>query len=173
MARLDLVRPEDMNKEQKAQYDRFPSNLTRALVLADQRLSEALPNLANALRAAPLDAKLREGVILRVAALHASAYERRQHLDQAKKYGWSDDDVAAIERGEPPAEIADLLRFTDEVVRTGAATDATFDAVKAQLPPRDVATVLLLIGHYMMVARYTKVLQVAPDAQADSWSHEH
>ena len=65
------------------------------------------------------------------------------------------------------------MRFVDDCVRTGDVSDATFDAVRTALGARDLATVLLLIGHYMMIARFTKVLRVELDAEADSWSHEH
>ncbi len=123
MARLGLVEVDRMDEGQRAQYDRFPSNLTRALLLADARLAKALPEVANAIRASSLDARLREAAILRVAALHRSAYERLQHLDQAKKLGWSDADIAAIEAGDPPAEVAGVLRFVDECVRTGRDVD--------------------------------------------------
>ena len=173
MSRLSLATVEDMDAAQREQYRRFPSNLTRGLLLADQRLSEALPNLANALRAAPLDPKVREAVILRVASLHANAYERMQHLDQARKFGWSDADIEAIEAGRFPAEVEPILRFTDECVRDGDVSDPTFASVKDLLIPRDVATVILLIGHYMMVARFTAVLRIELDAKPDSWSHEH
>lgn len=176
MSRIPLVRIEDMDPEQRAQYDRFPANLTRGLLLADQRLSQALPNLANALRAAPLDAKTREAVILRVAALHASAYERMQHLEQAGKVGWSQAEIAAIEAGRfdaLPAETAVVLRFADECVTPGNVSDETFAAAQAVLKPRDLATVILLVGHYMMVARFTAVLAIELDPQADSWTHEH
>ena len=162
-----------MAPEEKAQYDRFTSNLTRALLLVDRRLAEAAPNLANALRASPLDERLREAVILRVAALHGSAYERMQHIGQVRKAGWSDEEIAGIESGAPPAELADLMRFVDECVRTGDVSDARFDAVLNALGARDLATVLLLIGHYMMIARFTKVLRVELDAEADGWTHEH
>ncbi len=89
MSRIPLVDPDHMNEQQRQQYDRFPSNLTRGLLLADQRLSEALPNLANALRASSLDAKVREAVIVRVATLLDSAYEQMEHAGQVKKVGWS------------------------------------------------------------------------------------
>jgi len=176
MSRIPLVRVEDMNPEQRAQYDRFPANLTRGLLLTDQRLAQALPNLANALRAASLDAKTREAVILRVAALHDSAYERMQHLGQAGKVGWSDDEIASIEAGgldALPADTAVVLRFADECATRGDVSDATFAATQAVLEPRDLATVILLVGHYMMVARFTAVLGIEPDAQADGWTHEH
>ena len=76
MSRLPLVAIGDMQPDQRAQYDRFPSNLTRGLLLLDQRLAGALPATANALRASSLDAYVREGVILRVAALSGCAFER-------------------------------------------------------------------------------------------------
>ncbi len=173
MSRIPLVRVEEMTPEEKGQYDRFPSNLTRALLLVDRRLAEAAPNLANALRASPLEARLREAVILRVAALHGSAYERMQHIGQVHKAGWSDEEIAGIEHGAPPADVADLMRFVDECVQTGDVSDTTFEAARIGLGARDLATVLLLIGHYMMIARFTKVLRVELDADADSWSHEH
>ena len=102
-----------MTPKQKEQYDRFPSNLSRGLLLLDDRLAGALPNLANALRSSSLSPKLREAAILRVAALQGSAYERMQHLEQAHKAGLSDNDIAAIEndpRAVQDASLALLLR---------------------------------------------------------------
>jgi len=176
MSRIPLIRVEDMDPEQRAQYDRFPANLTRGLLLADLRLSQALPNLANALRAASLDAKMREAVILRVAALHDNAYERMQHLEQARKVGWSGAEIAAIEAGQfalLPADMAIGMQFADECVTQGNVSDETFAAAQAVLSQRDLATMILLVGHYMMVARFTAVLAIELDAQADSWTHEH
>ena len=100
MARIPLVAVETMTPEQRAQYDRFPSNLTRALLVVEPRLARALPELANALRASGFDRKWREGVILRVAALSGSAYERMEHLEQAQKVGWRTAEIAAIEAGD-------------------------------------------------------------------------
>ena len=173
MSRLPLVDPATMTPQQRSQYDRFPSNLTRALLLTEHPLSTALPNLANALRAATLDAIQREAVILRVASLSGSAYERMQHLGEARKAGWSDDDIEAIEGGRPPDRVANLLAFVDEVVRSGDATDEAFVKVQETMAAGDIATVLLLIGHYMMVARFVTVLRVELDPQPGDWSHEH
>lgn len=173
MSRIPLIDVDQMTAEQRRQYDRFPSNLTRALLVTEQGLSEALPNLANALRASDLQPRLREAIILRVAALHGSAYERMQHLEQAQKEGWSAAEIESIEHGAGPGETADLMRFVDETVKEGDVSDATFAAIRAHLSDRDIATTLILIGHYMMVARFTQILRVELDAKADSWSHEH
>lgn len=176
MSRIPLVAVEEMNSEQRAQYGRFPSNLTRGLLLADQRLSEALPNLANALRASQLDAALREAVILRVAALSNSAYERMQHLGQVEKAGWTAAEIAAIEAGNFSSlrsDVGAVLRFVDECVANLRVSDPTFVAVRELLSDRDIATLILLAGHYMMVARFTATLEIELDEKPDAWSSEH
>ena len=176
MARVRLINTEEMTPEQREQYDRFPSNLTRGLLLTEHRLATALPNLANALRASGLDPKLREGAILRVAVLMGSAYERMQHLEQARKVGWSASDIAAIEDGELfslPSPFQAVLLFVDECVASPHVSDATFAGAKAVLSDRDIATLILLVGHYMMVARFVATLEIELDAKPDSWASEH
>lgn len=176
MPRIPFPDPRHLDARQREQYDRFPANLTLGLLLMEPRLSEALPSLANALRASSLDAKWREAVIVRVAALHQSAYELKQHAQEVKKTGWSDEDVAAIVNGEwraLPPHAAALLGFVDQAVAAGTVDDTTFTQVQAFLAAREIATVLLLIGHYMMVARFTAILQIEVDTEADNFTNEH
>lgn len=154
----------------------IPVESVAALLLADQRLAGALPNLANALRASGLDPKLREGVILRVAALSGSAYDRMHHLGQAEKAGWTAAEVAAVEAGDGarlPAGFAATLAFVDACVATPRVPDTVFDAALAVLSPRDLVTVILLVGHYMMVARLLATLDVELDPEPDGWAAEH
>ena len=176
MARITLTRIEDMTPQQRAQYDRFPSNLSRALLLTDDRLAGALPNLANALRASDLRPALREAVILRVAALMGSAYQRMQHLGQAEKAGLDPATIASIEAGDTAAlslTMAATVGFAAACVAAPRVPDDVFEAARAVLPPRDLVTVVLLVGHYMMVARLLATLDVELDPAPDDWASEH
>lgn len=176
MSRLPLVRTEEMTPEQRAQYDRFPSNLTRGLLLMEQRLAGALPATANALRVAGLDPKLREGIILRVAALSESAFERMQHLGEARKAGWTEAEIRAIETGDRSGRLGSFtptLAFVDECVADVRVSDATFAAVATSLTPREIATVVILIGHYMTVARFIANLGIELDPAPSAWDKEH
>ncbi len=176
MARIPLTQIDDMTPQQRAQYNRFPSNLSRALLLTDDRLAGALPNLANAFRASGLHPALREAVILRVAALTDSAYERMQHLGQAKKAGLDPATIAAIEAGDTAAlspTMAAALAFAAACVATPRVPDDVFEAARAVLPSRDLVTVILLVGHYMMVGRLLATLDVELDPTPDSWASEH
>lgn len=176
MSRVPLVSVEEMTPEQREQYDRFSSNLTRGLLLAEQRLAGALPATANALRVSGLDPKLREGIILRTAALSDSAFERMQHLDQARKAGWTEAEIEAIEAGDRSGSLGTftpILAFIDECVADVRVSDATFSTVAASLSPREIATVLMLIGHYMSVARIIANLGIELDPAPSSWDKEH
>ena len=176
MARIPLTQVENMTPRQRAQYDRFPSNLSRALLLADDRLAGALPNLANAFRMSGLHPALREAVILRVAALTGSAYERMQHLGQAEKAGLDPATIAAIEAGDTAAlspSMAATLGFAAACVAAPRVPDDVFAAAQAVLEPRNLVTVILLVGHYMMVGRLLATLDVELDPAPDSWASEH
>lgn len=176
MARIPLKAVADMDEGQRAAYDRFPSNLTRTLQLVPLRLARALPETANALRDSGLDPAVREALILRVAALSGSAYERVQHLGQAGAVGWSPEQIVAIEAGDTTRlgdPVASVLPLVDAAVAGPRVSGALVDAARTVLTDTELVTVLLVVGHYMSVARLTGVLEVEPDEQADPWTHEH
>ncbi len=176
MARVPLIDVADMTPTQRAQFARFPSNLTRAILLLDERLARQLPATANALRAADLDPAWREAITLRVAALQRSTYERFQHLDQARAQGWSAKDIAGVEGGVfsgLPDGLRKVLTLVDAVVAGPEVDDDTVTAARTVLSDQQLATVIVLVGHYMTVARYTRILGVELDDAPDDWTTEH
>jgi alkylhydroperoxidase family enzyme len=176
MSRIPLADVAALAGTQRAQYDRFPSNLTRTILLLDNRLARTLPETANALRAADLDPAWREAAILRVAALQHSAYERFQHLAQARAAGWTEQQIADIEDGrfdDLGPGLAAVLGFVSECVDGPDIAEETFTAARAVLTDRQVTTLIVLVGHYMTVARLTGVLQVELDESPDDWAREH
>jgi alkylhydroperoxidase family enzyme len=119
MARISLPDVATMNEADRALYDRFPANLTRGLLRSSDCTAGYMALGFALLRNTKLDPKRFELLILRVAALSNSAYERMQHIPPARKAGWSDADIAAIERGDASgldSLSADLLAFVDECV---------------------------------------------------------
>jgi alkylhydroperoxidase family enzyme len=118
-----------------------------------------------------LSGKLRELAILRVAKLSSAPYEWVQHVPIAKHTGATEEQIAALDRGDAEAPCFDdterlVLRFTDEVVRSVRASDATFAALAAKLPPREVVELLLAIGFYMTVARVMESCAIDLDPPA-------
>jgi alkylhydroperoxidase family enzyme len=165
MSRIDLLDVAAMRAAEREQYDRFPANLTRALLRTGDCTSGYL-TLGYSFRSAKLAPRHRELVILRVAALSQSAYERMQHLEPARVAGWSDEQIALIELGAgerlDPASHA-LLLFVEECVLDVSVSGRTFQAAGEYFSEREIAEATLLIGYYMMTARFLETLRVDLD----------
>lgn len=159
MARLPYVDPAEASPRVREALEIAPPlNLFRMIAHADTALRPIL-RLGGALLAeSQLDDKLRELVILRVAQESRAEYEWLQHVAIGKAVGVTDDQVAAIERGDVEADCFDdterlVLGFATEVIRDVGASDATFQRVADAFSPREIVEMILTVGFYMMVAR--------------------
>jgi AhpD family alkylhydroperoxidase len=109
-----------------------------------------------------------ELVILRVAILTGCDYERVQHERLARRAGLTAADLDRLRTGEDadgwtPRQ-ALLLRATDELHHTRDLGDPTWAELRAELGERLCIELLLLVGHYEMLATTLTALRVAPDA---------
>ncbi|OBJ38378.1 hypothetical protein A5621_13545 [Mycobacterium colombiense] len=115
--------------------------------------------------------RLRELVILRVAVLTQSTFERVQHEPMARAAGCTDAEVAAaidlegdLDTALAP-DAAALLRFVDQVVAS-YGDPAAVEGVQPHFTDDQIATFTLLIGHYVMTAMFLKTTDVPLDPPA-------
>jgi AhpD family alkylhydroperoxidase len=108
-----------------------------------------------------------ELVIVRVAARRGSAYELTQHRRLARRAGLTGDEVAAIEAGESAASLSArerlLLRASDELLADQDLSDALWAELGAHFDDRERIEILMLVGHYTMLATALHALRVRPD----------
>jgi AhpD family alkylhydroperoxidase len=108
-----------------------------------------------------------ELVILRVAHLSGSSYELEQHLRLGRRAGLSDDELTRVLEGPGASgwspRQAMLLAAVDELHHHRDLTDATWDLVREHLDERTAIELVLLAGHYEMLATAIQVLRVPPD----------
>lgn len=115
-----------------------------------------------------------ELVILRVASRLDSAYELTQHRLLGRRAGLTAAQVAAAEldADQRSAMTPDpgftarerlLLRATDELVREQDLADATWAELEQHFDERERIEVVLLVGHYAMLATALRTLRVQPD----------
>ncbi|KRF17277.1 4-carboxymuconolactone decarboxylase [Nocardioides sp. Soil797] len=107
-----------------------------------------------------------ELVILRVAAASGSSYEWTQHEGLGRKAGLSTPEVEAIAgRSEHAWSERDamLLAATDELLHDADLSDATWRRVREHLDERTTVELLMLVGHYRMLATALNTLRVRPD----------
>ena len=111
-----------------------------------------------------------ELVILRVAHLASCEYEFEHHVRLGRRAGLGDAEIARVVEG-PGAEGWSerervLLATVDSLHRVRNLDDAAWDALRRHLDEREAIELLLLAGHYEMLATTLNTLRIEPDGPA-------
>jgi AhpD family alkylhydroperoxidase len=109
-----------------------------------------------------------ELVILRVAHLCGSEYEFEHHVRMGRKAGVVDEDIreitaAAVVDHWPEREAA-ILEAVDQLHSDRDLDDATWAALRRHLRERECIELLMLVGHYEMIATFLNALRVPQDS---------
>jgi alkylhydroperoxidase family enzyme len=160
MARIPYVEPDTAPPKAKEILERLPIklNIFKMMAHAETNFRPLIMLGTSILTEQQLSSKLRELAILRVARLSRAEYEWVQHVPIAKMTGVSDEQVAALQRDDAAAACFDpvdriVLRATDEIVRDGGPSDATFADLQAHFSNREIVELVLAVGFYMVMAR--------------------
>ena len=110
-----------------------------------------------------------EMVILRVAHLRSCAYEFDHHVHLGRRAGITDVDVERIKAGPEadgwtPRERA-ILRAVEGLHAEQDIDDDTWRDLHGQLTEREIIELVLLVGHYEMLATAIGALRIQPDAR--------
>ncbi|MFE2015709.1 carboxymuconolactone decarboxylase family protein [Streptomyces sp. NPDC059491] len=169
--RVVLTEVDDMTPEQLAVYEKFQSNLTRALLLTKNSAAAHLA-LGGTFTVGLLGLLDREVVVLRVAHLRDSEFERFLHYPLARKAGLDDLEIKAIEEADYaqlPPERAALVRYVSECMEDHKASAETFFALRAFYSQSEIAEITHLAGHSAMTAMYLASLDIPIDEGIASW----
>ena len=108
-----------------------------------------------------------ELVILRVATLAGSDYELAHHRRLGTRAGLSPDEIDRVAQGPETAGWSErerlLLRATDELHHDRDLSDETWTELCDHLDDRRRIELLLLAGHYEMLATTLHTLRLRPD----------
>lgn len=108
-----------------------------------------------------------ELVILRVAHARRCAYEWEHHVRLGRRAGVRSADVERLARplvadDWSPREAA-VLAAVDELLAARDLDDATWDHLRTHLSEPEAIELLLLVGHYEMLATTILTLRIQPD----------
>ena len=109
-----------------------------------------------------------ELVILRVAHLRHCTYEFDHHVRLGARAGVGSEDVDAVVDGPAAprwsARERVLLETVDALHHDGDLDDTRWKALSAELQEREIIELVMLIGHYSMLATTITTLRIQPDA---------
>ncbi|XKK37108.1 carboxymuconolactone decarboxylase family protein [Nocardiopsis sp. ARC36] len=169
--RVTLTEVSDMTPEELGVYEKFQSNLTRALLLTK---GSAAPHLAlgASFTVGLLSDLEREVIVMRVAKLRESEFERMLHYPLALKAGLSEEEIAAVEDGcfdRMDAKRAALVHYVDECILRHRASEAAFRVLNEHYTQNEIAEVTHLTGHCAMTAMFLDSLGIPLDEGIASW----
>lgn len=114
-----------------------------------------------------LDRRTTELVILRVAHLRGSVYERAHHERIGARVGLDDDEIARTLQDPATAGWTDRLEAVlcsvDELVRTKDIADDTWAALAAHLSESELVGFVQLVAQYDGLATSLHTLRIQPD----------
>jgi alkylhydroperoxidase family enzyme len=109
-----------------------------------------------------------ELVILRVAHLCGSEYEFEHHVRLGRRAGLVENDIrqitASIEGGDWSGRERAILAAVDRLHADRDLDDGTWTTLRRHLSERECIELLLLVGHYEMIATFLTTLRVPQDS---------
>jgi 4-carboxymuconolactone decarboxylase len=111
-----------------------------------------------------LPPRLRELAVLRVAHRRGCTYEWVHHVELAKRAGVTDDDIAAVRRGEAVDHLdRTVLAAVDELEESSKLSDATWAALSEGLDERQLMDLIFTVGCYGLLAMAFNTFGVEPE----------
>jgi alkylhydroperoxidase family enzyme len=164
---LPAADPESLDDDGRALLAASPLGVFAILAHARDSFVPMLRFLVAQQRSPELPLRLKELIILRVAALEGAEYEWVQHVPRALAGGVTEAEVEALRTGAPlAAPEAPAIALVEELVAGANPAAATVIAAEAALGPRGVVELTLTTSIYMMIARIVGVAGLAPEAPA-------
>ncbi|GAA1306531.1 carboxymuconolactone decarboxylase family protein [Saccharothrix xinjiangensis] len=151
-----------------------PLNLMRMCAHAPMLVKPLLSLSTTLLTRLALSARHRELLILRVARNTGCEYLHAQHRTMALALGLDEDEVDAAWRGQVPHEAFDdvenaLLEAADALHRAAAAPPELVGFLDLRLGHERAVEVLVVVGHYRMLAGVLTSLAVDVDPQGEKF----
>lgn len=118
-----------------------------------------------------LPAREREKIILRTAWNCRSRYEWGQHVEIALRVGVSDEDIIRVSRGPSAfddARTRAAMQACDELFQGQMVSAETWRQLSQHHDQKNLIEMLILIGHYQMIAGFLNSSGIMLEAQTES-----
>jgi len=165
MARIDYCDPATASERTREILDKNRNANIFRMMAHSPSYFEQYCRLGRAIRhKGELDPVVRELAITRTGILCEAPYEVVAHKRIGKGVGVTDAQNEALADWKSATCFDDLQRaalaFTDEIVQLRRPTDATFNAIAAQLTPGALVELQLSVGFYIMTSKFLETFAI-------------
>ena len=165
MARLEYLSDAEIRPEDRDMLAR-DINIVRLLAHSPAMARHLLDTALYVRNESPLDPRLRELAIIQVAYAMRSAYEYSHHVELARDFGVSDDDIRAI-AADSAGDTTDfgeleraVLRAARDIALIGQLDDATFSVLQNALDKQCLVDLMATISVYTGTVRLIAAMQI-------------
>ena len=177
MARLPYLDREDLSESDRDIFDdmmeRFGRihNVHRAIAHSPELLRAFELHWGEAIRhKTRLDPILRELAILTVGRLTQCDYAYVHHQGIAQRVGVRPEQLDCLEAWENDSAFTEqeraVIRYATEATQHVRVSDATFEALRRFLDAEQLVQLVLVVGHFNMVARILLPLEIELESDA-------
>lgn len=169
--RLPLADPTKVAKPVADALNKLPIiNLFLVMANAETLYPPFTDFISQLFKQLELDAATERMIVLYVAHLSDCFYVWRQNTVVAKSVGVTDEQIAALEKGDITADCFSaaqraVFQFTNECVKNIEVSDATYAETSKHLSPRQITEMLYVLGTYMLICRIVRSWHVPLDAE--------
>jgi alkylhydroperoxidase family enzyme len=165
MARIDYSDPAHANERTREILGKNRNANIFRMMAHSPSYFEQYCRLGGAIRhKGELDPVVRELAITRTGILCEAPYEIVAHKRIGKNVGVTDEQNAGLDDWKSATCFSELQRaalaFTDEIVRLRRPTDATFNAIAAELTPAALIELQLSVGFYIMTSKFLETFGI-------------
>ncbi len=170
MTRVPYATRESMTPEGQQIWDEIETSRggvarNYAALLNNPKAASSLAGLGGYARfETPLDPRTKALAVLAAAREAGGHYVWTVNQRGAKDAGLSDETIAAIREFRAPTGLAEadvpVVQFVIEILRQHKVSDATYQALKAQIGDDGIVDVLVVSGYYHTLAHCLQALEV-------------
>ncbi|MFF5569114.1 carboxymuconolactone decarboxylase family protein [Streptomyces sp. NPDC012623] len=169
MPRIPCLGPEALPESLRSLDEGRIINLFKVLAHAPNAVEPIARVAAALLAAGGLSPADRELVILTCAMRYESEYEWAQHVPLSRAAGVTDEQRAALRRGDHDAAVLSpaqrgLVRFAAAAADHPQVSDSVYAGASRHYDDEQLVETLIVVGFYFLVARVCTVLDVEIDA---------
>jgi alkylhydroperoxidase family enzyme len=162
--RIPYPEMENLAPEVRAVVETFPMNVIRMAANAPAS-TKALVDLAQSiLFYSSFDPRKREIAVLRVAQITHSTYEWTHHVEVARHYKISDEEIKIIQSEESVVSLDEegnlLCRVADEISRDVRLSDDALSQILERYGTQEATELILCISYFNFLSRFLESTRV-------------